>query len=30
MLSLPESLEKLGHQNRTIDIIKLDCKQCTW
>jgi hypothetical protein len=30
MLSLPESLEKLGHQNRTIDIIKLDCEQCSW
>jgi hypothetical protein len=30
MLSLPESLEKLGHQNRTIDIVKLDCEQCSW
>jgi hypothetical protein len=30
MLSLSESLEKLGHQNRTIDIIKLDCEECTW
>jgi hypothetical protein len=30
MLSLSESLEKLGHQNRTIDIIKLDCERCTW
>jgi hypothetical protein len=30
ILSLPESLEKLGHQNRTIDIIRLDCEECTW
>jgi hypothetical protein len=28
--SFPEMLEKLGHQNRTIDIFRLDCEQCKW
>ena len=29
-LSFPEIVERLGHGNRTIDILKLDCEECAW
>jgi hypothetical protein len=29
-VSFPEMVEKLGHQNRTIDVLKMDCAQCEW
>jgi hypothetical protein len=28
--SFPEMVERLGHQNRTIDVLKMDCEQCEW
>jgi hypothetical protein len=28
--SFPEMVERLGHQNRTIDVLKMDCEQCGW
>jgi hypothetical protein len=29
-LSFPETLYRLGHENRTIDILKVDCEYCEW
>jgi hypothetical protein len=29
-VSFPEILRKLGHENRTIDILKVDCEWCEW
>ncbi len=29
-LSLPETMRLLGHTNRTIDILKVDCESCEW
>lgn len=28
--SFPDMVERLGHQNRTIDVLKMDCEQCEW
>jgi hypothetical protein len=28
--SFPEMVERLGHQNRTIDVLKMDCDNCEW
>jgi hypothetical protein len=28
--SFPETLQRLGHVNRTIEILKIDCEQCEW
>ena len=28
--SFPETLKLLGHEDRTIDIFKLDCEKCEW
>eukprot|EP00592_Proboscia_alata_P001413 CAMPEP_0194378158 /NCGR_PEP_ID=MMETSP0174-20130528/34406_1 /TAXON_ID=216777 /ORGANISM="Proboscia alata, Strain PI-D3" /LENGTH=314 /DNA_ID=CAMNT_0039159983 /DNA_START=32 /DNA_END=976 /DNA_ORIENTATION=+ len=28
--TFPETLELLGHRNRTIDILKMDCEGCEW
>ena len=30
MLSFPETLRRLGHEHRVIDIFKLDCEKCEW
>jgi hypothetical protein len=28
--SFQDMVERLGHQNRTIDVLKMDCGQCEW
>jgi Methyltransferase domain len=30
LLTLPEMMEKLGHSNHVIDILKVDCEFCEW
>ena len=30
MLTFQETLNRLGHENRVIDIWKLDCEKCEW
>ena len=30
LLSFPNILKKLGHENRRIDILKVDCESCEW
>ena len=29
-LTFPQMQQKLGHENRTIDILKIDCEGCEW
>jgi hypothetical protein len=28
--TFPETLQLLGHENRTIDLLKADCEYCEW
>lgn len=30
LLTLPEITKRLGHENRTIDVLMLDCEGCEW
>jgi hypothetical protein len=30
MRTYPETLKLLGHESRTIDILKIDCEKCEW